>query len=246
MRQLISAPHAAEDQLALDEALLVRADECEDESPAAHEWLRVWQFDSPTVVLGRSSKVSRETNEAACRAAGVPILRRCSGGAAIVGGPGCLMYSLVLSLERRPELRKIDAAHHLVMGRMAGVAGQQLPGVRFDGTCDLTWQGRKFSGNSLKVGRRYLLYHGTFLIEADLTLIARCLGVAPRQPEYRRGRTHREFVTNVPLCPDRLESDLADAWGVGQRVEGLGPALEGTVRRLRQERYGRQDWHRRH
>lgn len=246
MRQLISGPRAAEDQLALDEALLVRADESEDESPTDHEWLRVWQFESPTLVLGRSSKFLRETNEGACRAAGVPILRRCSGGAAIVGGPGCLMYSLVLSLERRPELRKIDAAHRLVMGRMVGVVGRQLSGVRFDGTCDLTWRGRKFSGNSLKVGRRSLLYHGTFLIGADLALIAHCLGVAPRQPEYRRGRAHGEFVTNVPLCPDRLESDLAEAWGVARRVEGLDPALEETMRRLRQERYGRQDWHRRH
>ncbi len=35
---------------------------------------------------------------------GIPVLRRASGGAAIVIGPGCLMYALVLSYELRPSL----------------------------------------------------------------------------------------------------------------------------------------------
>lgn len=277
MRQLITPPMSPARELALDEALLVRADESsvradetvgsaadqagaaaegsegecvverrEGNPPADPEWLRLWTFDRPVLVLGRSSKVASEVSREACQSAGVPVLRRCSGGASIVGGPGCLMYSVVLSLERRPAVRKIDEAHRFVMGRLLAAVTRQLPGASWRGTCDLVWQGRKFSGNSLRVARRHLLYHGTILYRADLELIARCLAEAPRQPEYRRGRPHGEFVVNAPLDPVALRVDLADAFGVTDRVEGLTPGLAEAMKRLVAERYSRPEWHARH
>src|SRR6056297_1386937 len=184
MRQLITPPMSPEQELALDEALLVRADEMTDsdtfgsgesaiegERKEANpledlEWLRLWTFDRPVLVLGRSSKVASEVSAEACESAGVPVLRRCSGGASIVGGPGCLMYSVVLSLDRRPAVRKIDEAHRWVMGRLLAAVTRQLPGATWQGTCDLVWEGRKFSGNSLRLARRHLLYHGTILYGA--------------------------------------------------------------------------------
>ena len=54
-----------------------------------------------------------EVDAAACATRGIPILRRASGGAAIVAGPGCLMYAVVLSYDRRPEARGIHASHAL-------------------------------------------------------------------------------------------------------------------------------------
>jgi lipoate-protein ligase A len=71
------------ENIALDEALL---DEAEARGPEA-EYLRVWESRAPLVVLGRSSK-AEEVNLAACRERGMPVLRRSSGGAAIVAGPG--------------------------------------------------------------------------------------------------------------------------------------------------------------
>lgn len=273
MRQLITPPMSPERELALDEALLVRADEMsgsetvfpsisgsgvspnesgsEGERPEGNlrenlEWLRLWTFDRPVLVLGRSSKVASEVSAEACASAGVPVLRRCSGGASIVGGPGCLMYSVVLSLEHRPAVRKIDEAHRFVMGRLLAAVTRQLPGATRQGTCDLVWEGRKFSGNSLRLARRHLLYHGTILYGADLELIARCLAEAPRQPEYRRGRPHGEFVVNAPLDPGALRVDLADAFGVTGRVEGVAPELAEAMGRLVTERYSRPEWHARH
>ncbi len=247
MRQLNTPPMPPEDELALEEALLVQADDAADGvNVGATEWLRVWHFAQPVAVLGRSSKIAAEVDAAACMAAGVPVLRRCSGGAAIVGGPGCLMYTLVLSLDRRPQLRKIDVAHRFVMQRLLAAAGKQLAGVRFEGTCDLTWNDRKFSGNSLRIARRHLLYHGTFLYDADLALITRCLDRAPRQPEYRRGRSHREFIANAPLTPDRLKRDLATEMGIDCQCCGIDASLRGEMERLKAERYSQPEWHARH
>jgi lipoate-protein ligase A len=76
-----------EENLALDEALL-------DEADAAGrplETLRLWEPRQTFVVVGRSSSLEREVRLDRCRERGLPILRRVSGGAAIVAGPGCLM-----------------------------------------------------------------------------------------------------------------------------------------------------------
>ena len=57
-----------------------------------------------------------------------------------------------------------------VMQRVLAALQQQIPEVAFQGTCDLTWQNRKFSGNSLRIARGHLLYHGTMLYRVDLDL----------------------------------------------------------------------------
>ena len=66
------------------------------------ERLRLWESPQAMVVVGRSSRVGDEVRVDVCRAQ-VPVLRRVSGGATIVAGPGCLMYAVVLSYQLRPQ-----------------------------------------------------------------------------------------------------------------------------------------------
>jgi len=209
-------------QLALDEALLV----------AGRDALRVWQFVTPVVVAGRATRIDQEIERLLCHEHRIPILRRCSGGAAVVGGPGCLMYSIVLDLGAEAALRRIDAAHDYVMPRV------------LTAICDLTWQNRQCSGNSLRITRDAVLYHGTILYDFDLTLVDRYLKMPPRQPDYRAGRVHRAFVTNVPIDADQFGHDLCDVWGVTETVSSdpLLPAVE----QLKREKYGNPAWHFRH
>lgn len=228
------------EQLALEEASLLLADQA-----VVGESFRSWSFDRPVVVLGRSSKVDREVDRAFCAEQRIPVLRRCTGGASVVGGPGCLIYSVVLSLQRRPELQKVDAAHQFVMSRVREAAARQVPEVHFQGICDLTWQNRKFSGNSLRIAKHHLLYHGTILHSADLDLIVRCLREAPRQPDYRAGREHADFLTNVPLDPARLTTDLAELFEVSGSAE-VDRSYWEQIMNLREERYDNPAWHLRH
>ena len=226
-------------QLAIDEAMLLAAQHGELES-----CVRTWSFPRPVVILGRSSKAEQEVDLAFCRAHGIPILRRCTGGASVVGGPGCLMYSVVYSDVDFAEGASIDGAHRLVMERLRRAVQIQQPEVSLQGICDLTWQSKKFSGNALRVTKRHVLYHGTLLIEADLSLIAGCLGVAPRQPEYRAGRDHRDFLVNLPLDVERFQSDFADQWRAETRA-APGAVME-RAQKLFHERYDRDSWTFRH
>jgi lipoate-protein ligase A len=230
----LTLPTPAEN-LALDEALL----EVAEQAGQPTESLRLWEAPEPFVVLGRSSRVAQEVNEPACRARGIPILRRCSGGAAVVAGPGCLMYAVVLSYDRRPELRMISEAHCFVAQTMMAALRPLVPEIRFLGTSDLTIGGKKISGNSMRAKRSHLLYHGTLLIEFPIELIGACLRPPPRQPEYRQGRPHGDFVTNLHVSADAVRQAVVRGWQA--RYDG-GGWPEAATQELVQARYTQNDW----
>src|SRR5262245_58083584 len=112
------------DNLALDEALLLAA-----EAGEGGELLRVWEWPLPTVVLGTGCRLAQDVDEAACRADGVPILRRSSGGGTVLLGRGCLCYSLVLRFDYAPALMEIPTSYVYILERVL----RALHGVGMDG-----------------------------------------------------------------------------------------------------------------
>ena len=230
----LTLPTPAEN-LALDEALL-------DEAEAAgqpRETLRFWEPDRPMVVIGRSSSLAGEVQREACARREIPVLRRSSGGAAIVTGPGCLMYALVLSYELRPALRAIDHAHRFVLDTIAAALRPMIAEVERQGISDLAIGGRKFSGNSVRCKRDHLVYHGTLLYHFPLELIEACLLMPLRQPEYRKERPHGSFVANLPLGVVAIRGALTTAWGATEVCSDW--PREATVRLVAQ-RYGQVEW----
>jgi lipoate-protein ligase A len=223
------------ENLALDEALLDAAEA--GELPG--DVLRLWEPSAPLVVVGRSSRVAEEVDLAACQAAGIAVLRRASGGAAVVGGPGCLMYSAVLGYAGREHLRLIDQAHKHVLGIVQAALSPLVSGIEHLGTCDLAIGGRKFSGNAVRCKRDHLLYHGTLLYAFDSGLIGRLLRTPPRQPDYRAGRSHEDFVMNLSLPAAALRRAIATAFSAN---ENLPDWPRQRTARLAIERYENQAW----
>ena len=135
----------------------------------------------------------------------------------------------------------IETAHRFVLGRISEALGPLVPNVSLCGTSDLAIGALKFSGNSVRVKQRHLLYHGTLLYDFPLELIEKCLHQPPREPDYRRGRPHGEFVTNLPVGRHPLREAVIGAFGAGDS-EAAWPK-ESTAR-LVAERYGRNEWNR--
>lgn len=221
--------------LALDEALL---DEAES-GHGADEVLRLWESPVPFVVVGRSSRVDQEVRRDQCQREQVPILRRSSGGSAVVAGPGCLMYAMVLSYQLRPALRMIDQAHRFVLETVAAALSTLCPGVERRGVSDLTLNDVKFSGNSLRCRRSHLLYHGTVLYNFPLKLITTCLKTPPRQPEYRANRKHEQFVRNLPVDPADARLALIRQWRAAEQRQSWPEQLAAKLAR---EKYTQASW----
>jgi lipoate---protein ligase len=221
--------------LACDEALL---ELCENH--AAQGVLRIWEAADYFVVVGYSNKILSEVNVAACNAKGIPILRRFSGGGAVLQGPGCLNYSLVVRNEclgipadLTDSYRYVLSRHGELCAKLGGAA------VQIQGVSDIALAGRKFSGNAQHRKRLCSLFHGTFLLGFDLALIETCLRIPSRQPKYRQGRSHESFLCNLSITSQDIRTGLRDAWGAEQDLQGVPfDRIEALV----SERYSRQQW----
>jgi len=197
---------APQENLALEERLLAEAD-LATAAAAVSEVIRFWEAERPCVVVGRRGNIALEVDEGACKAAGIPILRRVTGGGAVLLAPGCLNYALVLSLERRPELRDVRASYATILGAVAGALAVDDLSIR--GRSDLALGNRKVGGSSQKRARAALLHHGTIMCSMDLALMAKVLRTPPRPPEWRAGRSHLDFTGNLPLAVAEAKKRLA-------------------------------------
>jgi lipoate-protein ligase A len=229
----LTLPTPAEN-LALDEALL---DGCEAGGP---EVLRFWSPASPAVILGYANRASREANERTCAADGVPILRRASGGGAVVQAPGCLDYALVLRMDRHPALGGIGTTSRFVLERLCHGL-EPLIGAELEvaGATDLACGARKVAGNAQRRRGRALLFHGVFLLAADLGLIERWLPLPSRQPEWRQGRNHRDFVANLELPAAAVKAALQQEW---QAQMPLPEWPAAATEHLTRTRYATRGW----
>jgi lipoate-protein ligase A len=219
--------------LACDEALL---DACDDQTGG--EVLRFWEPEQCFVVVGYSNDVAREVNVAACHQAGIGILRRCSGGGTVLQGPGCLNYCLIVKTDGHPSLKTITGANRHIMARhrdaLARALGQP---VEVQGFTDLTIGGLKFSGNAQRRKRHALVFHGTFLLRFDLGLMERFLPVPSRQPDYRKGRPHDRFLTNLGAPAAVIKSALREAWAAHVPL-----VAAPDCRKLIAEKYSQDGW----
>jgi lipoate-protein ligase A len=189
-------------------------------------------------VAGYSNVVAREVNLAACRQAGLGVFRRCSGGGAVLQGPGCLNYALVLRIDGHPSLASITGANRLIMERQrAALAGVLRRPVEVMGCTDLAVGGLKFSGNAQRRKRHALVFHGTYLLHFDLGLMDRFLHTPSRQPDYRAGRAHDRLLMNLEVAASAVQDALREAWGAHTPLSEA-PDCQGLI----EEKYTRDDW----
>ena len=197
--------------------------------------------EEPFVVVGYANQVEREVNVAAFAARGIPILRRCSGGGTVVQGPGCLNYALVLRITPEGPTRSISAANQFIMernreaiqtARSKSEIRNPKSEIQIQGHTDLTLNGLKFSGNSQRRRREFLLFHGTFLLNFDLQLVDELLPMPSQEPDYRQRRGHGEFLTNLPLPAESVKSALQTAWvATGRFATVTAEAIAGLAAR---------------
>lgn len=233
---LESPPATVEENLAIDEAVLEEA----HEGLRPRTTVRIWSSPEPVVVVGSSSRLELEVDQRACERLGVRIVRRPSGGATVVLGPGCLVWSAVEP--RAVASDGVEAMHRRFLQPICGALERRGVEARRMGTSDLAVAGRKFSGNALRVRRHAVLYHGTFLDRFDLGLVESLLPHPPREPDYRASRSHGAFLMNLELGAPVIEEVLREAFSADTSDDR--PPID-RMRRLLACRYHDPTWTRR-
>jgi lipoate---protein ligase len=221
--------------LACDEALLDLCEEGETE-----EILRFWEPQNHFVVLGYSNRLKSEVNVEVCKSKGIRVLRRCSGGGTVLQGPGCLNYSLILSIKRESGLKNIRSSNLYILNQHKKALEPRLGKIiSIQGDSDLTLGNLKFSGNAQRRKKHFLLFHGTFLHAFNMKMMEDVLSMPSKAPDYRRGRPHEGFLVNMPLEPAVIKKALKKVWNAQSTPDN---APHRRIQKLMEDKYNRSEW----
>lgn len=246
-RLIDTGPLAGPGNMAIDEALLSCFEP--DTTPPV---LRLYGWQPPALSLGRFQQADQVLDLARCRAAGVPVVRRITGGGVIYHAAE-LTYSLVCAPHHLPAASIKESFRHLTsflltfyrrLGLTAGYAVDQLPpgsrlGERtafcFAGkeTYDILVNGRKIGGNAQRRLRHAIFQHGSIPLHDRLDDALQYLREAPAG--LAEGTTCLA-AQGIDCREETLRTLLADAFRESMRVAltptGPTPAEEAATARL--------------
>jgi lipoyl(octanoyl) transferase len=235
---LVSSAALGADNMALDHALLRRA------AATGEAVLRVYSWKTPTLSFGRHQPALGSYDQAAIRQAGLDVVRRPTGGRAVLHHRE-VTYSVTAPLINRGSVlgrmrtRDLYTAINLLLVdalRRLGVPADLAPPARQDAApsraprpnenpCfdvavegEVVVSGRKLVGSAQWRDPDAMLQHGSLLIADDQSLLA-TLGVAPVAP--------------VPVAT--LGQLLGRSPSVAEVAAALREALDDNLRHTRGE-----------
>lgn len=253
--------------MALDQALLEAvADGCS--GPV----LRLYRWRPAAISLGYAQRGPRVVNLAACGQLGLDVVRRCSGGRAVLHDremtyaviapescpafPGGVVASYrVIATILRETLSGLGLESELSLGRHAGRKGDDARAsacFTAPATTELVHAGCKLTGGAQKRQKGAFLQHGSVPVDLDPQLLFRALDTSGRLSSTKGGAL---LATSVgwlnrwlprPVGVSRLEdSFLAEfAHTIGAPLEPSLPTVGELARasELVRTRYGNPAW----
>ncbi len=190
---------------------------------------RVYRPGEMVIILGRGSDPETELHVEACRRDRLPVYRRRGGGCAVLVDPGNLILVAAVPLPGLDRVR--EAMDACTAWALAQCARCGLAHVQRRDVSDLAVGDRKVGGASIHRTRGLVLYGTTLLVDPDLPACDRYLRHPPREPAYRGGRAHPDFMGALMSLPGWPRSTAGAGagdpteWLLAQLAEDLTPPV---------------------
>ncbi|RPH96430.1 hypothetical protein EHM69_01365 [candidate division KSB1 bacterium] len=147
------------------------------------------------VVIGKGSDPALELNKDTILADGIPVLRRGTGGCAVVLTRDMMAVSFSISSDT--QLKSSEYFRLFNETVIRALKAQGISGLHHAGTSDIALENRKIAGTAIYRNRNLIFYHAIINVAGNTDLIERYLSIPPRLPAYREGRRHSDFVTSL-------------------------------------------------
>jgi lipoate-protein ligase A len=168
----------------------------------------VYKQKSIEVVHGPSCRVNEEVFVSKCEEDSVAVIERRGGGGTVVLSPGMLVTIVVG--EKRGKENAVDIFRRVHDAVIPALHEAGVTDAAHEGISDLAINGKKVLGSSLYMGSNmpFYYYQSSLMVSNNLTLLSRYLCHPPREPDYRKGRDHRQFCTT--LCESGLRVSISE------------------------------------
>jgi len=230
--------------------------------------LRFYAWQPPCLSVGYAQAVQDEVDLDACRARGIDLARRPTGGRAILHVDE-LTYSIVVpQSDPRVAGGIVESYRRLCQGLLVGLrtlgldvvqAGRKPPGAEtlsaacFDAPSDyeITVEGRKLVGSAQARRRGVVLQHGALPLVGDITRIVDVLNLSDSEREAFRATLRARAITleaalGRAISFNEAARALADGFAQALNLElvpgELSPDELARTEVLRAEKYAADGW----
>lgn len=245
VRVLDTGVRGARENVALDRALI----ELHREGRIP-DTLRFLRF-RPSALVGLHQFLAHEVRLDHCRAQGIEVARRITGGGGLYMDEGQLGWEVVLDRRRFGGLGLQEIAALLCDAVAKGLARLGVR-ARFRPRNDLECGGRKIGGTGGFIDGSTLFFQGTVLVDFDAACMIEALKIpveklAKRELDDARRRVTclREVLGAAPAMDEVREAVLAElctALGSEPSREALSPEEESLAHRLHDEEIGTEEF----
>jgi lipoate-protein ligase A len=155
----------------------------------------VWQPLLPCVVLGNSNQPQDALFSEAVIQDEIPVYKRPTGGQSVILTPDMLVVSILHQQTRQlSSKRYFEIFDYAIMRALVscGIGPLEMKGIS-----DIVLNGKKIAGTALYRNPRQVFFHAVINVAESTRRMERYLKFPIRVPDYRAGRSHREFVTSI-------------------------------------------------
>lgn len=166
---------------------------------------RFFETKANVVVLSSSNKADTEVITQNCAKQNVPILRRKGGGGTVVLGEGCLILTFAFyAKDVFNNHNYFKLINQLWINALIDIG---CPELIQNGISDICYLDKKIAGTSIFRKKHLLVYQGSLLVHPNINLISELLAHPSKEPDYRQGRNHEEFLTTLNLLGCNLSTE---------------------------------------
>ncbi len=168
----------------------------------------VWRPDNYYAVLGASNNPETSLHQDAISEDAVIVQKRPSGGESVLLTPNTLVVSFNLHTKQKVNPKAFFAYVNLTI--IATLENIGFGDLSVKGVSDICIGDKKILGCSIYKNTYGILYQSVLNVCEDPALFSKYLKHPEREPDYRKGRNHEEFVTSLKTVNPKTDIETIE------------------------------------
>jgi len=155
----------------------------------------IWIPDKVYIVLGASNNPMEALNMENVKKDNITVLKRPSGGQTVILTPNNIIIAVAFFDRKTMHPKEVfQQINKLIISTIehTGIHDLSLMGIS-----DIAISGKKILGSAIYRSKEALLYHAVLNLGEPSVTFERYLKHPSKEPDYRQGRSHTEFVTSL-------------------------------------------------